>query len=89
MDVSNNTKKAYIPVQIINLITFHMDLRDRISFYHAFNLKCCPCRLCCKKSKIPRIQTLETLERQIDVMFDILESVAKLKESGSSHYNPK
>jgi hypothetical protein len=84
MDASDNTKKALIPVELLNLIIFHMDLRDRISFYHAFSFKCCPCRLCCKKSRIPRIQTLETLERQMDVMFDILESVKDFRD-----YNPK
>lgn len=81
MDASDNTKKALIPAELLNLIIFHMDLRDRISFYHAFSLKCCPCRLCCKKSRIPRIQTLETLERQMDVMFDILESVKDFRKS--------
>lgn len=88
MDASDNKKKALIPAELLNLIIFHMDLRDRISFYHAFSLKCCPCRLCCKKSRIPRIQTLE---RQMDVMFDILESVKDFRNSipSSLHYNPK
>lgn len=78
MDVLNDSQKWEIPIGLVNLIICYMTKKDKISFYHAFTLKGCPCRCCCKNAKFKKIKTLQ---REIDLMSDILDSLKKFRES--------